>query len=210
MRRPMRWRTLPSRRQTPPQMDCGTGTTNRVSFRIAKLCQSVYALGEGGELVQYYTYRCPHCHAVVGRENSWTKGSEGCPLRTCPNCGKTYIDTNCEEPALRPYKPFGLVACAVTAIVGACAAALALMLLIFAVGYFSGWYGIAFVHVWVSAALGGAYGVFSFLFRKKYLDEENAQKWKAWQESDARLQNPEYARILKNTGFRVPAKYLDA
>ena len=84
------------------------------------------------------------------------------------------------------------------------------MLLIFAVGYFSGWYGIAFVHVWVSAALGGAYGVFSFLFRKKYLDEENAQKWKAWQESDARLQNPEYARILKNTGFRVPAKYLDA
>ena len=167
-------------------------------------------MGEGGNFVQYYTYKCPYCNTVVSRENTLTKDSSGCPLRVCPNCGKTYVDTNCKEPALHPYKPFGLTACAVTAIVGALFAAFGVLLLIFAIGCFSGWYSIASVHVWISAALGGAYGIFSFLFRKKHLDEENAQKLKAWQESDARLQNPEYARTLKSAGFKVPTKYLDA
>lgn len=160
--------------------------------------------------MQYYTYKCPYCNTAVSRENTLTKDSSGCPLRVCPNCGKTYVDTNCKEPALHPYKPFGLTACAVTAIVGALFAAFGVLLLIFAIGCFSGWYSIASVHVWISAALGGAYGIFSFLFRKKHLDEENAQKLKAWQESDARLQNPEYARTLKSAGFKVPTKYLDA
>ena len=169
----------------------------------------MYALGEGGELVEYYTYRCPHCHTVVSRENSLTKGSEGCPLRICPNCGKTYIDTNCDEPALRPYKPFGLVACAATAIVGAWFVGFGALLLIFAIGYFSQWYSITFFHVWIAAFIGGAYGVFSFFFRAIHLKEENKEKLRKWKESEKRLQNPDYANLLCRSGFPVPAEYLN-
>ena len=111
---------------------------------------------------------------------------------------------------MRPYKPFGMIACVVTAVVGAGFAGFGTLLLIYAVGLFSGWYSVAFPHVWISIALGVAFGVFSFLFRSKHLDEENDRKLKEWRESDARLQNPEYAHTLKKAGFNVPAKYLDS
>ena len=124
--------------------------------------------------MQYYTYKCPYCNKVVSRENSLTKDSSGCPLRVCPNCGKTYIDTNCDEPALRPYKPFGAVACIATAVAGGCFAGFGALLLIFAIGYFSGWYSVTSFHVWVSVAIGVAYCVFSFLFRYSNLKKENA------------------------------------
>lgn len=158
--------------------------------------------------MQYYTYKCPYCNKVVSRENSLTKDSSGCPLRVCPNCGKTYIDTNCDEPALRPYKPFGAVACIATAVAGGCFAGFGALLLIFAIGYFSGWYSVTSFHVWVSVAIGVAYCVFSFLFRYSNLKKENAEKLRLWKESESRLQNPEYARLLSRAGFPVPTKYL--
>lgn len=158
--------------------------------------------------MQYYTYKCPYCNMVVSRENTLTKDSSGCPLRTCPNCGKMYIDTNCDEPALRPYKPFGLVACFVTAIIGAWFVGFGALLLIFAIGYFSGWYSITDFHVKIAIAIGGAYGIFSFLFRAINLKKENAEKLRKWKESEARLQNPEYANLLCRSGFPVPTKYL--
>ena len=162
-----------------------------------------------GELLLYYTYKCPHCHAVVSHENSLTKGSQGCPLRTCPNCGKPYIDTNCDEPALRPYKPFGLFACIMTSIVGSWFVGFGALLLIFAVGYFSGWYSVTDFHMWIAVVIGGAYGIFSFCFRVANLKKENEEKFKKWKESEKRLQDPNYANLLCRAGFPVPAKYLN-
>lgn len=158
--------------------------------------------------MEYITSKCPHCKRVVKHTNSLTKYSSGSPLRTCPYCGNPYIDPDCEEPALSPYKPLGLTACIGTAVVSGLFFGVATILIIFAVGYLGGLYNIEKVHAAISSVLGIIWCILSFAFKYKGLKTENRERRRLWEESDVRLQNLEYAEMLKDAGFKVPEKYL--
>lgn len=158
--------------------------------------------------MEYITSRCPHCQEVVKRANSITRYSEGSPVRVCPRCGKQYIDPDCHEPALIPYKPYGTIACIMTSLVHGAYSFIAVLLVVFMVGYFGNLYTVSGAHAVASAAIGCAVAVFSFFSRIKGLAAENEEKLRLWKESRARLMNPEYAKLLKQAGFKVPIEYL--
>ena len=158
--------------------------------------------------MEYITSRCPHCKAVVNKSNSLTKYSEGSPLRVCPRCGGQYIDPECHEPALDPYKPYGMLACIMTSLVGGAFCGFAALLIVYMIGYFGSLYEVGGVHVVVSVAIGAVYAVVTFALRFKGLETENQEKLRLWIESRERLMDPEYARLLKKAGFDVPEEYL--
>jgi len=163
---------------------------------------------QGGSSMEYITSRCPHCNAVVNKSNSLTKYSEGSPLRVCPRCGGQYIDPECHEPALVPYKPYGVVACVTTSLVSGVFCGFAVLLILYMIGYFGELYEVSSVHVVASVVVGGIIAVLSFVSRTKGLAKENQEKLRLWNESRERLMNRDYARLLKKSGFEVPAEYL--
>ena len=156
----------------------------------------------------YYKFKCPYCKAVVGRENSFTKDSYGCPLRTCPKCGKVYIDKYCKEPALKPYKAKKLINCAVGSIFSGINTIVIVFIICLLIKYFVIDYSLI-LYLCVSIIAGIIYSIFDFTYQKKNLKNFNDKSLKLWNESDTRLQNSEYAKILSSAGFKVPSKYLN-
>ena len=150
----------------------------------------------------HYKVKCPHCKAVL----RYTKTASGSPFGTCPKCGQPYVDRECYEPALKPYKKETTASLLASSVF---------------VGSLFSFMPLAFYYI-CSAARGfsGAkalivYAVafciitgYIFIRMNKSRDEDDARALKEWEASDARLQNKEYALAVKKLGFDVPDKYL--
>ena len=58
----------------------------------------------------YTNKRCPHCRKTYESYTNHTKrlsNHSGSPFLTCKFCGKTFVDTDIKEPALKPYSDRG-------------------------------------------------------------------------------------------------------
>ncbi len=155
-----------------------------------------------------YTYKkCPHCGKTYESYSTYTKnfqGHSGSPFITCRSCGRTFVDKEIKEPALKPYTgegfelwrcffaflmPFGLLGilalvCAINSEEYAFAASI---------------FSIIFFGIYIALT------TYTIRNRVKFIAEDR----KEYFQSEKRLQNPLYAKALKDAGFDVPKKYLE-
>lgn len=154
-----------------------------------------------------HTYKkCPHCGKTYESYSTYTKvyqNHSGSPFITCKSCGEMFVDKEIKEPALKPYteEGFELWRCFFVHLMPWGIAGFLLT-------------GCAFnleestLSLYVIATIVDAcYIMFTantIRNRKKYQEAERL----AYQESEQRLRNPQYAKALQNAGFHVPSKYL--
>ena len=151
-----------------------------------------------------YTYkRCPHCLKTYESYSTHTKSFQehsGVPFITCPKCGKLFVDKDIQEPALKPFS----------------ASEMTIKNCIFACFYPFGVAGILFTfaafkvskpEVWLFIVAGilDLFYILSIIYFLLIRRRANEQLKKEYEESIKRLQNPEYARALKEAGFHVPS-----
>ena len=150
--------------------------------------------------------QCPNCGADRGiaTGNGTLYGS---PMQTCPNCGKVYFDPRYREIAVdglldsdskgKPDSKTALIAF----IVGIAAFALTI-LLVATTGR------LVFIFP-IVGVLAIALGFKTTGDNSKIRSGERAAELeKLRAESEARLQDPSYARLLQARGYAVPAQYL--
>lgn len=153
----------------------------------------------------HYTVKCPHCKYLLRA----TKTASGSPFGTCPRCGQPYIDRDCYEPALKPYKKqttFQLLW------------ASAWVAFLFGAGVIMVYYILVSLSSEMNFNNTIAAGLFAssfcaatiFIFKKfnESRNEDDARALEEWKASDARLQNKEYALSVAKLGFDVPDRYL--
>ena len=145
--------------------------------------------------------KCPHCGHVL--KASKFVSSEGSPIKTCSACGRTYIDTNCYEPALKLYKPSSLGGDVGLSLF----AAVLLSFPAFIVSYFVTDANVSktFIYTGVCAAVLFLMSLFIMIRNRESSDAARKASWEA---SDKRLQNTQYALLLDSHGFDVPKRYL--
>lgn len=149
-----------------------------------------------------YVLHCPHCDALIESTNHPV--SYGNPIKICPKCRRQYIDPNCTEPALRPYKPLSVTHRLKASLSGGFA--------------FAGFVAILVYFITKDNRLGlTIWGIgtplcwlFSFLLSLHTQKKREKGRYQRWQESNQRLRNPKYAYSLKYYGYHVPAQYLPA
>ena len=148
------------------------------------------------------TTLCPHCHRPLKLSASLGDlYSEGCPVKKCPHCLDLYIDRHCREQAFKPYRKIHYlfnVFCSFCWAILITPFSFPLVLKLFSAKYsfpaLIGYFFIVLVLFWI---------LHCWLDHK---DAENSRK--LWDESDARLRDKDYAKMLAMEGFRVPARYL--
>lgn len=152
----------------------------------------------------YYTTRCPHCGGTI-QFMTKSKDSYGIPFKKCGKCGEPYIDPNCIEPATEMYEYKAKASYLVQS-----------MLFGFFAAIFA-FFGVDALFDFGNVIAAGAAAAVVFIavtvimYRTATSDyDEQEAKWhKMWEESDKRLQNPEYAAALKKAGFLVPLRYFE-
>ena len=150
----------------------------------------------------YYTTKCPHCGKII-KFYSRQKYSSGCPFKECTRCGKVYVDPNCYEPALKPYKQPTKLTYVFAAILLSLVFSSLPILLLLSFSTLSAknntiLCGVVFLVIF-------SITFYSLLSKSKKTEQELFAEWTL---SDSRLRNPQYAMELKNAGFKVPEKYL--
>ena len=149
---------------------------------------------------------CPHCGKSYEHYTTITKHQtlhEGCPFKTCMYCGKTFIDKDIKEPALKPYseKGLGIINCFFVGLVP-----FGIIGILATIGLLrneTNSIGIIIFTIIIDL-IYIAITVFTIVNRKKAI-AENKKKYK---ESYQRLKNRDYAIALKNSGYKVPDKFL--
>jgi len=154
-----------------------------------------------------HTYKkCPYCRKTYETYTTYTKADhnhEGSPFITCRSCGKTFIDKEIKEPALKPYtgKGYELWRCFFAGFMPFG------MLFIFATLYLiteeekTTWGYI------ISSVLILIYILFTtYVIKNRKKAQEMGRI--EYLESVDRLKDPEYAQALKDAGFKVPEQYL--
>ena len=146
---------------------------------------------------------CPHCRHVYQSYSSGSKHlvvGQGCPIITCPRCGKVFFDKGIKEPAfykkkekisvfdmiMTPMFPFG---------------ASGIFFSILALAYQS----FKPMFVAIPAFAFYAYILFICIKNRKEMEVELSKKY---EDSVARLSNKEYVIALINHGYRVPKSFL--
>lgn len=152
----------------------------------------------------HYTVKCPHCKGILRT----TKTDNGSPFRKCPHCGQPYIDNECYEQALKPYKKESKVKTVLKGVIAAAFFAaipfgIAAAIIVF--GDFNISDSIAFVVYLIAFFILSP--IFIHMFLKSY-DEDEEARYKAWVASDQRMRDIAYARAVKKLGFKVPEYYL--
>ena len=147
---------------------------------------------------------CPHCGAMFRLNPEQGIGPYGSPQRICPDCKETYYDREYREIAVNGIDPMDKWAVS-PAVFKSCAIPMLLGIMI--LGYMI-----------VNARFDVLQAIFVLMFlgfpsimivqdvkrrpaRLQYLKEEAAR-------SEERLQDPQYAQMLKDLGYKVPEKYL--
>lgn len=154
-----------------------------------------------------YTYKkCPHCGKTYESYSTYTKqynNNSGSPFIVCRSCGKTFVDKEIKEPALLPYtgEGFELWRCFFAflmpwGLAGIFAAVAAFNMEEKPVALFV----IAAILIGIYVALT----IYTIKNRIKFIEDDR----KEYKASEQRLANPDYARALKEAGFKVPDKYL--
>lgn len=145
--------------------------------------------------------KCPHCGHIL--KASKFVSSTGCPLKTCPACNGNYIDSHCYEPALKPYKPSSLIGdIGSSMFMAAIFSFAAFIIAAFATD-------LNYVKtIKITAIAWVALFVIFMLLIIRNRGGSEARRKAEWEESDKRLQNPQYAILLSSHGFDVPKKYL--
>lgn len=158
--------------------------------------------------MQYVTKKCPHCGYRYTINKPSSAVEYGSPMRKCSRCGRTYVDKDFREIVLcdkivgtESIQPATIFMCIGPGLL----AFFELCLFISNQSFFmeTRWWGqivliilaIAFIWLFVSEDLKTEKTRLDFLEREK---KASAQ----------RLANPEYARWLKEQGYRVPDRYL--
>lgn len=155
--------------------------------------------------VKYESNKCPHCGATVGINGS-ASYFYGSPVRTCGQCKNNYIDKSYHEIEIDGIREEDLSS-------KAGLRSVMLIALIAAFLVLGNVYLISRGRVRVGLLLLALLSLILFVYsivdavkiktgkKKKELEAER-------QASVARLQNPEYARLLAELGYKVPEKYL--
>lgn len=154
-----------------------------------------------------YTHkRCPHCGKLYETYSTHTKNfsnHSGSPFLTCKFCGKTFVDKDIKEPALKPYSDSGF----------------SIFNCIFAFFWPFGVAGIILTGCTISpetssVGVGIAALIVDAIYllltghsikNRKQLQKENKQEY---EQSLERLKKPQYAMALKKAGFKVPEQFL--
>ena len=154
-----------------------------------------------------HTYKkCPHCGKTYEHYTTYSKNRQdhsGSPFIKCRFCGGIIVDKDIKEPALKPYEKseVTVVNC------------------IFAMFYPWGLMGIGLtigilasnsssIALWIIAAILDIIYFSSVIFFLINRARINKSVEKEYEESYKRLQNPEYAKALKDAGFDVPSWFL--
>ncbi len=148
---------------------------------------------------------CPHCGKAVG--GAAQARYEGSPLRTCKKCGGTYLDDRYSEVALygepenvHSVMPW-LKGAGILLVLGLAAAGFNVALLYFENSY----YPMLWVLV-VCSGIGILYELWQVIGVKTGRVARAYEKKR--QASVARLQDPDYARLLAENDYPVPGEYL--
>lgn len=155
-------------------------------------------------MATYTRKKCPHCGVTYESYNTYTKQySTGSPFISCKHCGKTFVDRDIKEPALKPYSDnnISVINCIFAFFMPF--GALGIFLSICAYNYRP-----TSVILWVIACIADLIYILLTAYcviNRKKLQQENYQEY---QRSLNRLQNKEYAQALKNAGFDVPLHFL--
>lgn len=153
---------------------------------------------------------CPYCGNLYQRYNNhdkeWTVKSQGCPIVSCPNCFKSFIDKDIKEPAFSDAPPkkvniFNL---------------LVAPLFPFGIG------GVFFLFLSLKCDDNGlrtAGLIFSLISLALYAyliyigiknkDEISDDMMKSYKESKRRLSNKNYVIQLLDLGYHVPTLFLE-
>ncbi len=147
---------------------------------------------------------CPHCRHMYQSYSTGTKNmvvANGCPIITCPRCGKQFLDKDIKEPAFYDspkevtipkmiisllFTPFGLAG---------------MFLLIMSIVYKSP------VEALISLLPFSGYGYLLYVSikNKKKINEDTIREY---EESKDRLSDKEYVVLLLDLGYRVPRSFL--
>lgn len=156
--------------------------------------------------------KCPHCGYTFESYSTYTKNYKdhsGHPFKFCPKCSEIIIDKDMKEPALKPppkrpsifscfftgFMPFGLlgILCSIPMFTDETFNIFETNNLL----YF-------LILVMLPAAVWICMIIWAFCSRDKIKIELD----KEYEDSEKRLQNREYALLLKELGYKVPEKYL--
>lgn len=145
---------------------------------------------------------CPYCrHPIQLMVRSHETYSEGCPLKRCPHCRNQYLDMRCKEPALMPFAKihyFKNLLYGLSLSIGLSFFATIVIIICAPEEYVTRILLSFFILVTIAS-----YGLLC------WGENKNAAFFEMrWKESDARLRNEEYAKMLANAGFHVPSHYL--
>lgn len=151
--------------------------------------------------------KCPHCGKTYETYSTYTKhlqNHSGIPFITCSNCGGHFVDTDIKEPALESEaaKQITITNCFFAMFIPF--GALGILLTIAACNT-----NPPSIGLWIVAAILDLIYLSSVIYFLVKRDDLNVAAAIEYEQSYKRLQNPEYARALKNAGFDVPFWFLD-
>lgn len=153
----------------------------------------------------HYTVKCPHCKYLLRA----TKTASGSPFGTCPRCGQPYIDRDCYEPALKPYKKQTTFQLLWASALGAFLFGAGVMMVYYILVSLSS--EMNFNNTIAGGLFVSSFCAATIFIYKKFNEsrnEDDARALEEWKASDARLQNKEYALSVAKLGFDVPDRYL--
>ena len=156
--------------------------------------------------MRYTTKKCPNCKYVIQRHKPNLGTKYGCPIKTCPCCGKNYIDDDYEEYAAIIEKDNIR-----QSIEKSHRRSIPLMAL-----FYIGCGGVIisilnidnFLVFFLIIVVGIAVSAYQNTPSESEIEREVERKSAIWEESNARLRNRQYAEFLDKRGFTVPLRYL--
>lgn len=158
---------------------------------------------------------CPHCGAEVKdyREYGWEYGS---PIRKCKKCGNDYINNSYHEIAVEGIAPDtfdakkSLHGMLIGLAIAVGSAVLTSAITWATISFASCYYVQIIVLGAVLAVIGLLFAVCMFIDMLKIKTGAKEKKFTSLkEESEQRLQNKDYARVLASLGYDVPEQYLN-
>ncbi len=158
------------------------------------------------EKLPLYYGKCPHCgrEGFAYVERQWYQGS---PVRQCKRCRQTYLDKRYHEVAVEGFEPGSLSVKNSGFMIGAGIIDTVLFGLIH-IGekrLFSS-YHLSFVFIAIIGLLLIVMGVIDFIRIVTGLKAKKQKK--VLEQSEKRLMDKNYAKLLAQQGYEVPEKYL--
>lgn len=156
--------------------------------------------------IQYQTVKCTNCGSTLSINAPGSAYFYGSPIRSCPKCGRQYLDKNYHEIEIDGIQKTDISnKGAAGLLIGSLAAAVIFgVLFIFFLSRGRLHFGTLIATV--ISLLIFIFGLVDAIKIKSGSKQKELEK--EHQQSILRLQNKEYAHTLKKLGYQVPEKYL--